>query len=58
MSISKASCSGSMMIGLTGAAIPEDSEQAAAHVVAFLRWLVHDTHELPPRADGGTSLTR
>lgn len=29
-----------------------------AHIIGFLHWLVGDTDDLPPRAGGGTNLTR
>ena len=40
------------------AAVAEIDSNLNAHVVEFLRWLVHDTDDLPQRPDaGGTNLT-
>lgn len=43
-------------------AVAQVDSNLNAHVIAFLRWLVHDTDQLPQRPDvataGGTTLTR
>ncbi|MGY4100515.1 toxin-antitoxin system HicB family antitoxin [Nocardia sp. R16R-3T] len=36
-------------------AVAQSDSNLNAHVVAFLRWLVHDTEELPTRPEVQTS---